>query len=1201
MRKLFAWLILLFVASIAQAAINATAIGTSFASTVAVSSFTLNRPSSVNAGDLLVVQISINTSSITVTTPSGWTQLRLDTNSGSGSDERQYIFYRVATATDTANGSTSWTLSSSGFVAAGMTGFRSDLTGRSIALDTNTVDSGSNATLAGSSVTAASTGLLLRFFGYARGTTSFTSSGLNRLVDTTTSGTTTGTTILFASRSLTSAGATGADTASATNSARWLVQSLVLTESAPAKPANCYTDTFSNTTTFGQNWVTTSVGATAFTPAIISGRLRLTDNNLYESTGATLQRIFPTSNLIYVEFNHYAYPDSTGADGIAVTLSDATITPQPGGFGGSLGYANRSDSGGINGFAGGWMGIALDEYGNFSNPTEGRNGGPGFRVDSVAIRGSGSGQTGYGYVAGTATLSPGVDSSSTPGPGYRYRIVIDAAATGQTYVTVDRDTTGTGSSYANLIPTFNIEASSGQAAIPANLMLSLTGSTGGSSNIHEIGNLSVCATTINSTNLVDHFEFIYSPQALTCDSASITINACANAACSTLMSIPATVTMSSSSGTSWAGGNPITFTGSTTLRLVDPTPGTIAFSVASSSPGTRAFTTNKCNGTSSSSCSLQFTDAGFEFNVPNVLANKPSGAVRLRAVRNAGDASNSCVALFQNTTQAVNFWSSYTTPSTGTRAVELRAGSGSGTFTSISGNSGAPTGLNLTFDNNGETTFEARYQDAGLMALNARYTGSGTYAGLVLTGNDSFVSTPAGFCIRGAKLTTPPYTYANCTASFAGCPIIATVSNPFVLDITAAGWDVDNDPDFCSNNITTPNYAQNSLALSSIFGLTTAQFNAAGSASNGTVGTITSGVITSPTSVNIAASSGGHVNITNATESEVGAFTFTVTPPANAYFGVTVPSGTSPVIGRFIPHHFSVTSGSSLTNRSTSCATAPAFTYLGETLTLAYQLNALTGNNQLTQNYQGIFANLSTFSQMNTAAIAGSPRTALTVASMPSSLFGVAWNNGQGTVVSPVAATRGVVPVGPYLNTAFGVAPTDSDGVSATGFNLDTDVPASAVDRVQIGTTTELRYGRLRMDNVSGSVEMPLSLPVTAEYWTGIGFSKNTSDDNCTTISSSLSAPLSNYQGNLSNGETTLSGSSKLLNGYSNTALSLSAPGTGSDGNNGSVDITLNLNTIPWLKFDWDGDSNFDDNITATASFGTYRGSDRVIYWQETQ
>lgn len=101
----------------------------------------------------------------------------------------------------------------------------------------------------------------------------------------------------------------------------------------------------------------------SFIPAIVNGRLRQTQNIRYQSTSTTYQRLFlADDNLVIIEFDHFAYGGS-GADGIAVVLSDSSITPQPGAFGGPLGYGFRS---GIDGFAGGWLGVGIDEYGNFS-------------------------------------------------------------------------------------------------------------------------------------------------------------------------------------------------------------------------------------------------------------------------------------------------------------------------------------------------------------------------------------------------------------------------------------------------------------------------------------------------------------------------------------------------------------------------------------------------------------------------------------------------------------------------------------------------------------------------------------------------------------------------------------------------------------------------------------------------------------------
>ncbi len=257
-------------------------------------------------------------------------------------------------------------------------------------------------------------------------------------------------------------------------------------------------------TIFGQNWITSESDGTGVLPSIVnSDYLRLTGNETNRAKAATVPAAFPAAgNYISVEFNYYAY-NGTGADGIAVTLSDYNVPAVPGAYGGSLGYAQKT---GINGFTGGWIGVALDEYGNYSNNTEGRSGGPGFRQDSVGVRGSGSGTTGYPWLTGTAAnLSPGIDASGTTrAPGHRYQIVVDArnagASTPQTFVAVNRDTTGSGASYGSLIAPFNVYAlNPAQVAVPTNWQISFTGSTGGSTNIHEIGALRICAQTVVSS------------------------------------------------------------------------------------------------------------------------------------------------------------------------------------------------------------------------------------------------------------------------------------------------------------------------------------------------------------------------------------------------------------------------------------------------------------------------------------------------------------------------------------------------------------------------------------------------------------------------------------------------------------------------------------------------------------------------------
>lgn len=117
------------------------------------------------------------------------------------------------------------------------------------------------------------------------------------------------------------------------------------------------------------------------------------------------------------------------------------------------------------------MGVGLDEWGNYSNATEGRQGGPGFRQQAVAIRGSESAN--YQYLVGTAAnLNPKLDvrrtcqwwgcSFSGAGPGHRYFITIDSRS-GGVWVRVDRSVNGT---MQTVIDWHNVLSNPNQGATP---------------------------------------------------------------------------------------------------------------------------------------------------------------------------------------------------------------------------------------------------------------------------------------------------------------------------------------------------------------------------------------------------------------------------------------------------------------------------------------------------------------------------------------------------------------------------------------------------------------------------------------------------------------------------------------------------------------------------------------------------------------
>ncbi|WP_323807760.1 DUF6701 domain-containing protein [Marinobacter sp. LV10R520-4] len=139
----------------------------------------------------------------------------------------------------------------------------------------------------------------------------------------------------------------------------------------------------------------------------------------------------------------------------------------------------------------------------------------------------------------------------------------------------------------------------------------------------------------------------------------------------------------------------------------------------------------------------------------------------------------------------------------------------------------------------------------------------------------------------------------------------------------------------------------------------------------------------------------------------------------------------------------------------------------------------------------------------------------------------------------------------------------------------------------------EMRYGRLQMENVYGLETSDLKMPFQAEFYTSSGFIIN-SADGCWSYNTAADVALD--QSNLSGGNTSVIGTSgTLLAGAAeeDEQLILKAPGANNQG-----DVIATFAVPLWLQGDWNQDG-FLENPQATATFGVYRGNDRVIYWRE--
>jgi MSHA biogenesis protein MshQ len=936
----------------------------------------------------------------------------------------------------------------------------------------------------------------------------------------------------------------------------------------------CFADGFDSAQINPDSWVVAQRNSSTL-PSVQNGRLRLTQNVTNQATSATFQRLFPgASNLVTVEFDQFAYKTSgtSGADGMAVVLSDATQTPQPGAFGGPLGYGFKT---GFSGFAGGWLGVGLDEYGNYAN--EGGNYNLGSRPQAVSIRGSGSGTSGYNYLAGTGSnLSPPVDSGTNSNRPHRYRITVDSRTAGSSLAKVERDT---GSGYSTLVGPINMASQAGQAAVPANFLLSLTGSTGSVTNFHEIDNVRICALRSNPVGVqIDHFQLAHSGQALTCNPETVTVKACADAACTTLITDPVTATLSltpTSASNGWIGGNTVTFSGgSTTVQLRNNTTTAVTIGVSGSTPTTKPFSTTLCKagaGTpSAAACTLNFTDSGFFFDVPDTYSNQPQ-TVTIKAVKKS-DVTKQCVPGFASQTKSVKFWSSYISPASNPYNSNMSVNN------SVLGTSqGAATPVSLAFDAQGQSTITVNYPDAGKVQLDARYDGTGSEAGLVMLGADQFVARPVGLCI------TPPQ--GVCAAGDSSCPVFKKAGETFQVDIKAMAWESANDGDICAGNQTTPNFVLSGIGLGSTL-------VAPNPGTNAVLGTTTYNHVAATNSINSI----------NQTVSEVGVFRMTATPPANGYFTYTIPSAQSQPVGRFIPADFNLASGDIV-------PACNAFSYMGQPFGVALDVRARNLSGGQTQNYAGLFAKGSAYLSV------ANNKDGKSLSARLRSLSALPWVNGRSAFTgnSEFVRLSDTQQDGPYTSLLFGLYMKDNDGdktlIASPDFNDAVTGNCSGAGcnaRLIDSVPMQVYFGRLLAGTGAGLASAPLAVPLQMQYYAAGNWQLNKLDQ-CTQFS------LANQGFTFLNPGQTFDAASRDLSLGGNRKIRLglgsAAPGGESaQAKDGEIlfqfakpDISVR---IPY-KVDLSKQPSrplwLSDPVTlqGEAIFGSSRGNDRIIYRRE--
>ncbi len=690
-------------------------------------------------------------------------------------------------------------------------------------------------------------------------------------------------------------------------------------------------------------------------------------------------------------------------------------------------------------------------------------------------------------------------------------------------------------------------------------------------------------------NQVHHYEVIHDGQGLTCEAEEVLVRACKTADCSEL-SDQITQIQLLGDGALKATAS---FTGSQQVSFNHVTAETLTLSLAN--PTIAATNPLICNDGVTSTCDMVFTDAGFRFlyGSGSTIANQTAGVafpetVSMQAVENNNGV---CQAMF-NGAKTVALSQENVTPS----------GAGGLSFT-VDGidlaKHPSTTDVILNFDANSIAALpNASYDDAGLIRLHANIDDGGVS---VTGSSNSFWVRPAVFNVSG---------------SFGGNPINGNSANSaathpagedFQLQISAVN----------SNGAVTQNYVPGQIQFrltrtgpllgDSVDG----QFTFASGQS------MTSS--TSPAFENVSVESfvDGISTFNTAQYSEVGLIQLDVRDINFGNQGIVLSSNTA-ALGRFTPHYFNQTIVDNGVLQA-RCDTRLAFHAFSGQLDGAngaieyltppvLQITAYNKQGSITQNYfEDSQGSSNDYMKLDATGISiTSPildQTALGVdgTRLPiTSSFNVGQLSQTDLTQLPavVALPKGVLHY--QLSSADHFVYTRSANSEVAPFTSSINLAVSAItdtDNVLANSLenaapsgVEIRFGRWFIENTFGPETQALPLLMKLQHFDGTQYITS-SDNNCVDYDPS-NFTLSNIT--LDPALTGVIGSSNIFVDGSSNSLSLSPSG---EGNQGQIGLGYDVPT--WLQFDWDGDGVFDDDPSAIATFGVYRGDDRLLHWRE--
>lgn len=753
---------------------------------------------------------------------------------------------------------------------------------------------------------------------------------------------------------------------------------------------------------------------------------------------------------------------------------------------------------------------------------------------------------------------------------------------GASHVYLDNSDLGSASARVNVTTGSNDIYVQGGSVIYGNLSAAVN-----SNGTVQVQNGTVYGTCLPQSNPVNacnatppasvhHYELSYSSPGVTCEAEPVTIKACTNQACTTLYSGATAITLAATNSGSWTNTSPTFSAGSASSALRQTSPVSSVISLSGASPAASNALVCKNAGVVDSSCSISFADTGLKIfatdevsAVPDLVAGV-NYTVKLRAIQ-TNTTTGACQARVQGT-RTVGVAFRCLNPSTcvsGQTVSQGNVGIG-GTAASSS-----PSYINvpLTFDSNGTASVPFNYSDVGQIALHARLS-------LVASGSDPAITltAPAAtpvvkpYQIRVNSVTMANGTGPNPGSTNSGSGFVAA-GTPFRLVLDVLNFD----------GKLTPNFGKESNAETLKAGFVSLVYPSSG-------GTGSNAYLSNASSFTAVSGSPGRFENVQLQWLEAGSITLQGQLSDNDYLGArdVVLKPASGTIGRFYPQHFVRISHGS----ANLCGTgSTAFSYMSQPgVPLNFTLEAVNTAGTRLQNYHS-----ASYSNTATIGLVAENNGSNHTASLGGRLSGQptpTWQQGLYQFASTtLQLNRGSAVDGPFLNFQPGIkvlAELDNRNLQSTLLNMNatTAGACAACDAATLGSELKFYYGRYRLENAYGNAFQPLPVMLKAEVWNGSQFVLH-SADSCSPVDSALLTATGTPALTKSGGNTTLGAGVNALN-----SLLLAPPGQ-----NGSW--TLQYAAPAWLKYNWNPATAGDENPSATALFGRYRGNDRLIYQRE--